>query len=152
MAASEGVTAHIDQLVTLFNARSMDLPNGFFTRQTQFLLNGVPFEELLGRSPRDPLVLMLARGPAGYRFTAKALQHAVPDATLQRGELEEARDADTHVVRGQCWLSGHLRGDGERVEIVVGVEMRLRGGIVQSANAQVDATHLARLQAARARD
>ena len=77
----------VDELITLFNRHSMDLPDGFFSRQTQFVLNGIPFEERMGRSPNDPLVLMLTRGPAGYRFAAKAVQHAVPDAALQRGEL-----------------------------------------------------------------
>ena len=151
MAAGASVTERIDQLVALFNARSMDLPDGFFTRQTQFLLNGVAFEEMLGRSPRDPLVLMLARGPSGYRFTAKALQHAVPDGTLQRGELLESSEQGIQVVRGQCWLSGHLRGDHETVEILVGIDMRLRDGVVQSANASVEPAQVARLHQARLR-
>ena len=47
MAASPGVTRLID-LIELFNLRSQDLPDGFFTRQTQFVLNGIPFEERLG--------------------------------------------------------------------------------------------------------
>src|SRR5262245_8098693 len=77
MAADAGLTAVVDRLIALFNRQSLDLPDGVFTRHTQFRLNGVPFEEMLGRSPDDPLVLMLARGPAGYRVTAKAVPHAV---------------------------------------------------------------------------
>ena len=80
MAAIEGLTGAIDQVITYFNARRLDLPDGFFDRRTQFVINGAPFETLLGQSPNDPLILMLARGPAGFRFTAKALQHAIPDA------------------------------------------------------------------------
>ena len=151
MAASASVSDAIDRLVALFNGRSMDLPDGFFTRQTQFLLNGVPFEEMLGRGPRDPLVLMLARGPAGYRFAAKALQHALPDATLLRGDLQQTDEGDWQVVRGQCWLSGHLRGECERVDVVADIELRVRDGVLQSANAQIDPAHLTRLQQARLR-
>jgi hypothetical protein len=151
MAASEGVTALIDQLVTLFNERSMDLPERAFTRNTQFVLNGVPFEEMLSRSPQDPLVLMLARGAAGYRFTAKAVQHAVPDATLARGELQVSDDADGRVVRGQCWLSGHYRGTGAPIELLVDVELRLSGETIQRAQVRVDPELVTRLQEARLR-
>ena len=151
MAAGATLSAVVDQLIELFNKRSMDLPDGFFTRNTQFVLNGVPFENTLGRPPDDPLVLMLARGPAGYRFIAKAVQHAVPDATLQRGELQEASEGDAQVLTGQCWLSGHYRGAGELAELLVGVELRLRASIVLQARATVDPALLEQLQSARLR-
>ena len=85
MATTEGENPdarRIDQVIAFFNARRMDLPDGFFDRKTQFLINGAPFETLLGQSPTDPLILMLTRGSAGFRFTAKALQHAIPDARV----------------------------------------------------------------------
>jgi ketosteroid isomerase-like protein len=151
MAASEVMTALVDQLIDLFNRRSLDLPDGSFTRHTQFLLNAVPFEAMLGRSWDDPLTLMLTRGPAGYRFTAKAVQHAVPDATLQRGEIDETISEERHVVRGQCWLSGHMRGAGEPVEVVVDVEIDFRGGTIVRVNATLDAAAVARIQEARLR-
>ncbi len=151
MAASEAVTAQVDQVIDLFNRKSMDLPDGFFDRQTQFLLNGIPFEEMLGRPSSDPLVQMLARGPAGYRFTAKAVHHAVPDAQLQRGELQETTANGAHVVTGECWLSGHLRGTGEVAELLIGIDITLRGPIVERLNASVDAQGLARLHEARGR-
>ena len=152
MAAGEVLTSLVDQLIELFNQRSMDLPDGSFTRHTQFSLNGILFEEMLGRSPRDPLVLMLTRGPAGYRFTAKAVQHAVPDATLQRGELDETVHGDVKVVRGQCWLSGHYRGTGEPAELLVDVEMRFKGATLERANAAIDPERLQRLHQARLRE
>jgi hypothetical protein len=145
MAASAALTALIDQLIALFNKRSMDLPDGFFSRNTQFVLNGVPFEEMLGRASSDPLVLMLTRGPAGYRFVAKAVQHAVPDAALQRGELEEIREGEAQLLKGQCWLSGHYRGAGEVVELLVGIELRLSGGTIERAHASIDPALLERL-------
>lgn len=151
MAASQNMTALVDQLIDLFNHRSLDLPDGYFTRQTQFVLNGIPFEAMLGRPPDDPLILMLTRGPAGYRFTAKAVQHAVPDATLQRGDIGETTGDGGHILRGQCWLSGHLRGKGEPVELLVGVEMHFRGGTIARVNATLDPAGVSRLQEARAR-
>jgi hypothetical protein len=151
MAAGEDVTTLVDQLITLFNDRSLDLPDGYFTRHTQFLLNDVPFEEMLGRSPADPLVLMLARGPAGYRLTAKAVQHAVPDATLIRGELSEAPDGALKVVRGQCWLSGHYRGTGDRAELLIDVELRLSASTLAVAKVRVDPVQVQQLRAARLR-
>jgi hypothetical protein len=152
MAASEAVTKLIDQLITLFNQRSLDLPDGYFTRHTQFRLNGVPFEDMLGRSPQDPLVLMITRGAAGYRFTAKAVQHAVPDATLVRGDLDESNDGDGQMVRGECWLSGHFRGTGEPVELLAAVEMQFNAGTIASANVKIDPALVERLQQARIHD
>jgi hypothetical protein len=151
MAASVALTTLVDRLIELFNMRSMDLPDGYFTRNTQFVLNDVPFEEMLGRPAQDPLVLMLARGPAGYRFTAKAVQHAVPDGMLQRGDLEETAEADGRVVSGQYWLSGHLRGMAEPVELLFTIELRLTGSTIDRAHARIDPAALAQLHAARLR-
>ena len=151
MAAGAALIASVDQLIELFNKRSLDLPDGFFSRNTQFVLNGVAFEEMIGRASNDPLVLMLTRGPAAYRFAAKAVQHAVPDATVQRGELEETREGEAHVMKGQCWLSGHYRGSGELVELLVDIELRLSGDTVEQAHASVDPVLLQQLQAARLR-
>ena len=143
------LTALFDQLIALFNRRSEDLPDGLFDRRTQFLLNGVPFEAMLGRSPTDPLVLMLTRGPAGYRFTLKAVWHAVPDARIERGEVAES---DGTGARCQCWLSGHLRGTGEPTETMFDVEFALtQTGIVERALVGVDEGRLARIQEARLR-
>ena len=149
MAAGAGVGGLLDQLIDLFNRRSLDLPDGLFTRHTQFLVNGVAFEETLGRSPTDPLVLMLSRGPAGYRFTVKAVQHAVPDARLQRGEIAETAHGGANVVVTQCWLSGRLRGSGDPIETVVEVTLRFDGTSVDQAAAVLDSAVLDRLREAR---
>jgi hypothetical protein len=143
----------IDQLIAFFNQRSLDLPDGLFDRKTQFLVNGVAFEEMLGRSPKDPLVLMLARGPAGYRFTVKAIQHAIPDASVVRGELVE-RDTDgARIVSGEAWLSGHLRGTGEPAEVMFKAEMHLTAaGVAERVAITIDEAQLDRLRTARARE
>ena len=102
----------IDRVIAYFNARQLDLPDGFFDRRTQFVINGAPFETLLGQSPNDSLILMLARGPAGFRFAAKALQHAIPDAKLDRGEVISEGDPFNVTVR--LWLSGRLPAPPKR--------------------------------------
>ena len=119
MAATEALIDAIDRVIACFNARKMDLPDGFFDRKTQFVINGAPFETLLSTAPNDPLILMLARGPAGFRFTAKALQHAVPDAKLERGEV--VTDGDPFKITSKVWLSGKLQGSGEVVNALVAV-------------------------------
>lgn len=151
MAAGDALIALLDRLIDLFNRQSLDLPDGLFTRRTQFRLNGVAYEEMLGRSPDDPLVLMLARGPAGYRFTVKAVQHALPDARLERGEIAEQSKDGMDIVRGEGWLSGHFRGTGDAAEILVGFELLVRGGSVDRVDATIDPDALAKVRHARLR-
>jgi hypothetical protein len=151
MAASPRVTALIDELIEGFNRRSLDLPDGLFTRHTQLLLNGVAFEQMLGRAPDDPLVLMLTRGVAGVRFTAKAIQHAMPDASVQREELEEAATNQHRVVTGKCRMSGHLRGLGEPADVLIDFTVRFQGTTVAHIDAVIDPATVAWLQQARLR-
>jgi hypothetical protein len=142
--------AQLDELIALFNRRGLDLPDGLFDRRTQFLLNGTPFEAMLGRPPADPLVLMIARGPAGYRFAAKALQHAVPDARVDRGELEPMAGLDGVIV--PLWLSGRLRGTDRPVEAVLRATVVLAGSSVSSADLAVDEGVVQALREARLRE
>jgi hypothetical protein len=150
MAASPALTAQIDELIDLFNRKSLDLPDGLFDRRTQFLLNGTPFETMLGRSPSDPLVLMIARGPAGYRFAAKALQHAVPDARIERGTIDGDEPGTGNACLVPLWLSGHLRGTGRPIEVVVRVSVTMGDQrAVSRANMEIDAAALDQLREAR---
>jgi hypothetical protein len=150
MATSESLTADIDRIIAYFNARRLDLPDGFFDRKTQFVINGAPFETLLGQPANDPLVLMLARGPAGFRFTSKTLQHAMPDAKLERGQI--ATDGDPSEIAIELWLSGTLRGTSEAVNTVVPIRLKFAGaGQVEIAAATVDASVLDQLRQARLR-
>ena len=142
-----GLAANIDRVIQDFNARKLDLPDGFFDRRTQFVINGAPFETLLGRPPNDPLILMLARGPAGYRFTIKALQHAIPDGKIERGEIAAS---DSSTVAFELWLSGKLRGTGETVNAVVPITLRLAAaGHVEIAEATLEPGVLGRIRHAR---
>lgn len=148
MDAKETVTAHVDRIIDYFNKRKLDLPDGFFDRKTQFTINGTPFEALLSSNPNDPLVLMLARGPAGYRFTVKALQHAIPDAKIERGEV--ITDGDPSRITTKLWLSGTLRGSGQKINSLVDVVLRLTPtGIVEVAEAAIDPMELERIRKAR---
>ena len=148
MATVEGLTAAIDQVIALFNARKMDLPDGFFDRKTQFLINGAPFETLLGQSPADALILMLTRGPAGFRFTAKALQHAIPDVRVDRVAI--VAGGDPCAVKTELRLSGTLRDTGEQLHVMAGVTLGLNAaGLVETAAAVIDETELARIRQAR---
>ena len=151
MAASATLSERLTELVALFNRKSLDLPDGLFDRRTQFLLNGTPFEAMLGRSQADPLVLMIARGPAGYRFAIKALQHAIPDARVELGIIDGAGEPEAWVV--PLWLSGHLRGTGSALEAVLRVAVEATAaGVVTRADAQVDPTVLEPIRDARSRE
>ena len=148
MATGQAVTASLDRVIDYFNARRMDLPDGLFDRRTQFVINGAPFETLLSTAPNDPLIMMLARGPAGFRFSAKALQHAMPDAKLERGEVT----IGPSTVMTNVWLSGTLRGTGEGVNAVATITLRLApAGHVEIAEAVLDPTILRSIQEARVR-
>ncbi len=152
MAADASLISRVDELIALFNRRSMDIPDGLLDRRTQFLLNGTPFEAMLGRPADDPLVLMIARGPAGYRFAIKALQHALPDARVRRGEIEDAAAPDEAFVVS-LWLSGHVRGEGQPLETVARVRVALGPtGAVAHAGAAVDPAVVEILRQARLRD
>jgi len=146
MATVEGLTAAIDQVIAFFNARKMDLPDGFFDRRTRFLINGVPFEALLGQSPNDPLILMLSRGPAGYRFTITGVQHAVQNAHVDRGDITTGGQSISMTL----WLSGQLRDTGEPLNATVAVTLKLTpSGSVDSAEATMDEMTLAKIRQAR---
>ena len=146
MAAPQGVTDAIDAVIDYFNNRKLDLPDAFFDRKTQFVINGAAFETLLSATPNDPLVLMLARGPAGYRFTAKALQHAVLDARVERGEI----NAGSSEISLTLWLSGKLRDTRQSINSLVTVTLRLtEAGLVNTADAVMDASDLEKIRQAR---
>ena len=146
MATPQSLIAAIDQIIAFFNARKMDLPDGFLDRKTQFVINGAPFETLLGQNPNDALILMLTRGPAGLRFTAKGLQHALVDSHLDRGDVT----VDGAEVKTRLWLSGRLRDSGESVNEVVDVTMRLNAaGLIESAAATMNAAMLEKIRQAR---
>jgi hypothetical protein len=150
MAAPQTLTEQADQVIAYFNTRRMDLPDGFFDRKAQFLINGVTFDSLLSSAPNDPLIMMLARGAAGYRFVAKALQHAIPDAKIERGDL--ATDGDPFKITTKLWLSGTFRGSADTINALVTVTLRLtQNGSIERAEATMDPVDLEKIRETRRR-
>jgi hypothetical protein len=152
MVADPILIARLHELLDRFNRKSMDLPDGLFDRRTQFLLNGTPYDAMLGRAPDDPLVLMIARGAAGYRFAMKALQHALPDAHLQLPDSSGPLNSGDTVALS-LRLSGHARGTGEPIDtlIQIGATLHANGAVVR-AEATADAAVVDILREARLRD
>jgi hypothetical protein len=148
LAATQSLTAAVDQVIAFFNARRMDLPDGLFERKTQFVINGAPFETLLGQSPNDPLILMLSRGPAGYRFTVTGVHHAVQNAHIDRGDI--ISDGDPFKVQTQLWLSGQLRNSGEPLNVMIAVTLKLTSsGSIEIAAATIEEAALEKIRQAR---
>jgi hypothetical protein len=76
------------------------------------------------------------------------LQHALPDARLDRGEI--ATDGDPFRIRLQLWLSGTLRGTGEGLNSLVNVTLRLAStGHIEIAEAAIEAGELDQIRQAR---
>ena len=94
-----------------FNRGSLDVPAHLFTPRTTFTLNNRTYESMLGGSPDDALIRLLARGAAGYRTAAKALQYAL-QAPIVTIELLTDRDP-SGVREASLRVDGQLRGSGQ---------------------------------------
>jgi hypothetical protein len=104
------------ELVALFNRQKQDLPDGLLDKNCTFTLNGRAYQDHLGRRPGDPLVRLIACGPAGYRFLTTALRYAVetPRITLDESSLTEHDERDgARTIASDGTLTGTLRGDAE---------------------------------------
>jgi hypothetical protein len=136
----------IDELIAYFNRRVMDVPDGFFDRNTRFTLNGRSFESLLGRRDDDPLIRMIARGAAGYRFAAKPLLHALDTVLVSRMDFT----SNVEHARAMLALRGTLRGSGTVLDEMVTVDMSLAAGeSVQQIDVMIAEAALDRIRAAR---
>jgi len=138
---------HVDRLIACFNRRVMDVPDGLFDRNAQFTLNGRTFEAMLGRSDDDPLIRMIARGAAGYRFAAKPLLHALETALVSRMDL----NVDSDRAKAILALRGTLRGSGAVLDEMVTVDLSLTpAGSIRRADVVISEAALDRIRAARA--
>ena len=146
------LAARVDALLDLFNRGSLDLPEGVLDRNAIFRLNGVAYGEGLGR-PDDPLVRLIARGPGAYRFLAKAVRYALPDARASLGTLTRSPIDGGIVLRGEGRLEGSLRGSGDRFEEPCFVALTFQeDGRLVGLDVELDESHVARILAARAAD
>ena len=134
-------------LVDAFNRGSLDVPAGFFAPGTAYVLNHRSYESILGGSPDDPLIRMLARGVAGYRSAAKALQYAVPGAAMA---VEALSEPDGNGVRAATVrIEGRLRSSGEPFTTHFILQFRCAGAQVMAVEATCSDQDLAVIAASR---
>jgi hypothetical protein len=153
MSASTGeIIERLATLVTLFNRGSLDLPDALLDRNASFRLNGVSYEEAIGHADSDPLVRLIARGPGAYRFLAKAVHYAMPDARITMGALTRSSRTAGFELDGSATLSGVLRGSTEPFTADCDVALAFdQSGQLTAVAVRVDEHPLARLREARAR-
>ncbi len=145
--SSSPLVARLDELIASFNRRVMDVPDGFFDRDAQFTLNGIAFETVLGRVEDDPLIRMIARGAAGYRFAAKPLLHALDTVLVSRAEVAETDGR----ARVRLALRGTLRGSGAVLDEIVSVDLALTPtAAVSRADVVISDAGLDKIRTARA--
>lgn len=133
------------ELVTYFNNGTLDVPDGLLARDCVFRLNGVAYEETIGRPATDPIVRLVARGPAAYRFLSQRLRYFVPDAVAALDEIAEP-DAPGGLASAVCRLRGTPRGSAARLAVTVPVALVTNTrGLVSEVAIVVDPDVLARL-------
>lgn len=147
---TEVLVERLSSLLALFARGSLDLPDGVMTHDTVFRLNGVAYDESLGRPAHDPIARLAGRGPGGYRFLVKALRFAMPDARIALGSLVRVPFGAGCRLAGDGRLSGTLRGRGGPFDELVHAAFTFDdGGRLLSIDARVAPAALARIQAAR---
>ena len=145
----ETLSARLQELIDALNRGRLDVPNGLLDRDATYALNGRPYEALLGRDPNDPLIRLIARGPAGYRFAAQALIRALGNPVLAVKYWEGAPP----VFGVDCRLSGSLRGSSDVVDCPVLIRLTTTlSGAVTTADVTIDAAVIAKLDRARGTD
>ncbi len=138
--------ARVAEWVACVNQGSLDLPTDLLHRQATFRLNGVAYEDVMGRPVTDPIVRLVARGPAAYRLLFTALRFALT--------LPEVAVRDLDVARGMATahadVSGTLRDTGTRwtttCDLVLLVDV---DGRITEIGVQMDPAAVARIQRAR---
>jgi hypothetical protein len=137
----------IEQLVAAFNRGSLDVPAGLLTPQTIYSLNGRSYESILGGSPDDPLIRLLARGAGGYRSVAKALLYALPQPTATVISLSPLGAGGTRDM--SLLLQGRLRHTNEPFDATCTVKLTASGDSLAAADVVCDEEALARIADAR---
>lgn len=138
------------RLTQLFNEHSLDVPDGLLDRACVFRLNGVAYEETMGRPVSDPVVRMVARGPAAYRFLAQAVRYAVPDVRLGLAGVMPAQPSGEALATATATVEGTLRGSGEvfRADAAVAL-ITSATGLVREVAVLLDDAHVAAIAEAR---
>ena len=137
----------LSALVAAFNRASLDVPANLFTARTTFALNGRSYESILGGSPDDPLIRLLARGAAGYRTAAKALQYSLQRPLIV---VESLSESDASGVRtASIRVEGELRDSNEPFSTVATLRLRDTHGELTSVDVICAEHDLARIAASR---
>jgi hypothetical protein len=138
--------ARIAEWVAYVNRGSLDLPDGLLHRQASFRLNGVAYEDMMGRPVSDPLVRLVARGQGAYRLLLTAVRYALTAPEVAVRDIDVSRGLATAHVD----LTGTLRDTGETwttscdLALVVDVD-----GHITEMGVQMDPAAVARIQRAR---
>jgi len=135
------------QLIAAFNRGSLDVPDGFLTPRTTFSLNGRPYESFLGGSPDDPLVKLLARGSAGYRTAAKALQYALQHPVVTIESISNPDPARLSLAKLR--VEGRLRNTGAPFDVQWLVKLLCKDDTLISADIVCAEEDLREIAAAR---
>ncbi|MBM3778050.1 MAG: hypothetical protein FJW23_07395 [Acidimicrobiia bacterium] len=139
--------ARLDRLLGYLNRGVLDVPDGLIGKNTSYALNGTPYETLLGRSTDDPLVRLIARGPAGYRFAVQPLIRALEGLQVTLDDLT----ISGVTARAGLTVSGLLRDVHSAFEDRFTLDLTLApGGAVARADVTVAPASLDRLTTARA--
>ena len=139
----------LDALLGYFNRGLLDVPDGLLDHNAAFSLNGVPYATWLGRSADDPLVRLITRGTAGYRFVAQTVLRALPGARATRRDLVPGHESATTVLS----VNGILRGTKDAVTAEIALCLWVNAsGVVTGADLQLAEGLMAKLQEARGRE
>jgi hypothetical protein len=140
------------RLAQAFNEGSLDVPEGLIDRGCVFRLNGVAYEDTMGRPLTDPIVRMVARGPAAYRFLAQAVRYALPDARLEVAEVVADHPTGATLATTTASLEGTLRGSTTGFSAQAGVAMvTADSGLLREVAVILDDSHVEAIAAARRR-
>ncbi len=137
----------IYELVAAFNRGSLDVPPDLLTPHTVYSLNGRSYESMLGGSPDDPLIRLLARGAGGYRSAAKALHYALQQPTATVVSLTPESATGARVL--SLLIQGRLRHTNDPVDSACTVMLGVSGDRLVSADVTYDVDDLARIAEAR---
>ena len=140
------------QLAQAFNERRLDVPPGLIDRGCVFRLNGVAYEDTMGRPVSDPIVRLVARGPAAYRFLAQAMRYALPDARVAVEDVEPGDASPGQLASATASVEGTLRGQSSPFRTSVALALVIgEHGLVRELAAMMDEQHVDAIREARQR-
>jgi hypothetical protein len=142
-----GIGDAVTELVAAFNRGNLDVPGGLFTPQTTFTLNDRSYETILGGSPDDSLIRLLARGVSGYRTAAKVLQYALQQPLIIVESVSHPDGGDALVASFR--VEGYLRDSNERFVGRCSLRLACKGAELAKVDVSCSDADLARIAKAR---